>query len=128
MNPIRLATLLADRVRAVLPDGGDTVVEPTGGISVSHAGHWTTVGFGLLVADGSPEALYSGVWQVLSIAQDAVSESLREPWPPAPGPELALPEVRVEAGRIVMWFGDEDSPALRLDDLPLGPVDGDGSG
>lgn len=39
--------------------------------------------------------------------------------PPPPDPALADPEVRETDGRIEMWFGSEDAPALVLPPIDL---------
>ena len=63
-----------------------------------------------------PERFETAAWQVLSTAQDVVSETTGMPWPRATGAalDLALPFARVEGRTLHLWFGDEHAPAVRL--------------
>jgi hypothetical protein len=49
------------------------------------------------------------------MAQDIVSES-GDAWPAALGADgdVAAPETRAEGHTVLLWFGDEGAPVLRL--------------
>jgi hypothetical protein len=68
-----------------------------------------------------PERFETAAWQVLSSAQDVVSETTGMPWPRASGValDLALPFTRVERGTLHLWFGDEHAPAVTLTPIAL---------
>ena len=66
--------------------------------------------------DAEPQDYADAAWNVLSMAQDVVSESTTEPWPAAVAgtDDLAEPGARAENGQVDLWFGAEDQPALTL--------------
>lgn len=59
----------------------------------------------------------------LSTIQDFVAEELTIPWPAAgsgrSAPTLPLPDVSMDSMNIRLWFGDEASPVLELQPIPL---------
>jgi len=57
----------------------------------------------------------------LDVAQDYCSEVLRLPWPPSYGDRAVIPSPHavLRSGVLLMWFGDELSPALVLDSIEL---------
>lgn len=122
MEPSTFARELVTRLSGILPDGfaarvdGDVVhIEPPDGPGVS-----TSVGY-LDPAEAEPQDYADAAWNVLSMAQDVVSETAADPWPASvgPGPDLAEPGTRAEDRAIVLWFGPEDAPVLRLPSITL---------
>jgi hypothetical protein len=63
----------------------------------------------------------TAVQSTLSGIQDVIIEDIHGPWPgpPGPGPELPLPECRVSGDELLIWFGDEENPALALPPIRL---------
>ena len=112
MTPSELAAELAARLAAVLPpgfgarsDGGVVYVDaPDGFGSAASLDH-------LDPGEAEPQDLADAAWNVLSMAQDVVSETATEPWPSAAGPgrDLAEPGTRIEGRRIQL------SSARRID-------------
>ncbi len=52
-------------------------------------------------------------------AKDYIADTTTEPWPGTGGSQ-PNPDARVEADAILMWFGPEDAPVLRLP--PIDPT------
>jgi hypothetical protein len=122
MVPSTFARELVKRLSPILPDGyaaradGDTVhIDAPDGPGAS-----TSVGH-LDPAEAEPEDYADAAWNVLSMAQDKVSETTTDPWPASAGtgPDLAEPGTRAEGRAVVMWFGVEDAPVLRLPPISL---------
>ena len=122
MDASTLAVALAFRLMEVLPDGFSatgyghrvTIWSPRGW----SAGGWV----GMIDVVGREPANYEGAaWNVLSKAQDVVSESTAMPWPRARGEclDLALPGARCSDGVLHLWYGDEGDPVLRLRPIDL---------
>jgi len=122
MTPADFARALADRLASLLPGGfsvraeGETVtIEPPDRVpastSLSH----------IDPDEPDPEDYASAAWTVLSMAQDVVNETSGDPWPAGlgPGTDLAEPGTRAEGGTILLWFGAEDQPVLRLPAIDL---------
>ena len=123
MIPSTFAQELVKRLSAILPDGyaaraeGDTIhVDTPDGPGAS-----TSVGH-LNPAEAEAEDYADAAWNVLSMAQDVVSESTADPWP-APlvgaGADLPDPGTRADDGVIRLWFGAEESPVLSLPPIAL---------
>lgn len=122
MAPSTFARELVKRLSAILPDGyvaradGDTIhVDTPDGPGAS-----TSVGH-LDPAEAEAEDYADAAWNVLSMAQDVVSESTAEPWP-APvgaGADLPDPGTRADGRMIRLWFGAEDAPVLSLPPITL---------
>jgi hypothetical protein len=63
------------------------------------------------------------VYEVLDGLQDAVAEHLRAPWPSRDGRNMGLPEVRLTAESIHLWYGDaEREPVLAIPEIPLAEI------
>lgn len=75
----------------------------------------------LLDAEADARLLETVTRSTLSGVQDAISRARAEPWPVVAGDASAMPgpNARVADGVLHAWFGDEDSPALRLEPIPL---------
>ena len=124
MSPSIFARELVKRLSAILPAGfsaradGDTIhVDGPDELGAS-----TSVGY-LDPAEAEPQDYADAAWNVLSMAQDVVSETAADPWPApiGPGLDLAEPGTRVEGRAVVLWFGAEDAPVLRLPPVMLEP-------
>jgi hypothetical protein len=63
----------------------------------------------------------TAVQATLSGIQDVIIEDIRGPWPgpPGPGSGLPLPDCRVVGDELLVWFGDEATPALALPPIRL---------
>lgn len=61
---------------------------------------------------------------VLSDIQDCLVESLGGPWPKSPLGGIALPDVGSDrAGeRVMLWYGDEQTPTLALAPIEIGEL------
>ena len=71
--------------------------------------------------EANAEDYADAAWNVLSMAQDVVSETATEPWPAAIGPGLDLPDpgTRVEGQTVHLYFGTEEQPVLTLAPIQL---------
>ena len=127
IRPDVFARALVERLAAILPAGftaaadGDRVrVEAPDGQGAS-----TSLAH-LDQEEAEPQDYADAAWNVLSLAQDVVSETAADPWPAAlgPGSDLAEPGARVNGQTIHLYFGREDHPALHLAPIDVGP-DGD---
>ena len=122
MTPSAFARELVARLAAILPAGfaarADAEIihidSPDGTGSATSLAH-------IDPDDAEAEDYASAAWNVLSMAQDVVSETGGDPWPAAVGParDLAAPDTRVEGDAVHLWFGDEAAPVLRLAPIPL---------
>lgn len=127
ISPVQFASALVERLAAILP-AGFTARAGDGGIWIDAPdglGATTNVESLLDLDDPELEDYASAAWNVLSLAQDVVSETTADPWPAAigPGTDLAEPGTRVEGGTIALWFGAEEQPVLTLP-----PIEMDGGG
>lgn len=122
MTPTDFARELSARLAPLLPagfsvqaDGEAVTIDPPDHVlastSLSH----------IDPDDPDPEDYASAAWNVLSMAQDVVSETSGDPWPAGLGPGTDLPEpgTRVEGRAVHLWFGPEDEPVLTLDAIEL---------
>lgn len=116
---LRLATLLAQRLDAVVPrpfriqaDAG--MVSLYEGAAFDSSSDVT----GVLDQELDPDAAIgergsfawqaAGVaWNALSSVQDGVSEGTTDAWPSLPGGNLALPGTRTDGVSIFMWYGPD---------------------
>ena len=122
-NGTRLASALAERLAQVLPEG----------FSISSEGQWlwldTPDGFGSSAWAGAVDenptevTLYSGAAEtVLSSVQDGVTVTLRAPWPlvmVGGKHQMAMPGAKVVDGVLEMWYGNEETPVIRLEPIEL---------
>ena len=116
------ARMLVKRLQPVLPRG--FAVSAAGEVVSLEApdGTGSSASFAHLDPDDSePQDYADAAWNVLSMAQDVVSETATDPWPAAigPGTDLAEPGTRVDGRRVELFFGDEHAPVLRLDPIAL---------
>jgi hypothetical protein len=77
------------------------------------------------------DSLAHGVWGGLNHVQDAVVEYVHHGWPPVrpgtsgendAGIDLPMPGYRVTETEVHLWYGDESSPALTFEPIPLSEV------
>jgi len=68
------------------------------------------------------ELVQLAAWAILNGAQDSVIEMLREQWPLGPNGRVAEPAARVEGELLLMWFGKEDQPVIRLSPVSVGEI------
>lgn len=62
---------------------------------------------------------------MLSGVQDCVIEDLKGSWPSAKsGDELPLPGAQAVGDSVLGWYGDEDTPVVGLDAIPLSELIG----
>jgi hypothetical protein len=111
-----LAQELCDRMKEVIPPGiavsteGDRLVFRSSysrGRAGSYACQWLHKGTGTL-----SERVREAARLAFSDLQDFVDEETTEPWPGATSPPT--PHARIEAGRVMVWFGDPQAPDLAI--------------
>lgn len=122
MTGAGFAKALADRLGAVLPpgfsarsDGADFYVDAPDSLgSATSLAH-------LDAGEAEAQDYADAAWNVLSMAQDVVSETTPDPWPAAAGSgsDLAEPSTVVDGSQIRLWFGAEDDPVLTLPPIAL---------
>ena len=64
------------------------------------------------------ENLETAVRAALSAVQDYIAETTTEPWP-GTGGRQPNPDARLEVNTVLMWFGPEGAPVLRLPPIDL---------
>lgn len=116
-----LARELCERMQEVIPSGigvsteGELLVFRSGyssGRAGSYACAWLHRG------SGSPsERVREAARLAFSDLQDFVDEETTEPWPGTTSPPA--PSARIEAGRVIVWFGDPGAPDLAITPLPI---------
>jgi hypothetical protein len=124
MTAALLASALAARLAVVLPpgfrarsDGSDFYLDAPDGLgSATSLAH-------LDGDDVAPQDYADAAWNVLSMAQDVVSETIVAPWPAAAGSgsDLAEPSATVDGSQIHLFFGPEDNPVLTLPPIAIDP-------
>jgi len=118
-----LAVALARRLNQVVPAGIDVHVQGAD-LVVLHNGH-------VVGTSGAPailetvealrepgENLETAVRAALSGVQDYIADVTTEPWPGTAGSQ-PNPDARVDSAAVLMWFGPEDAPVLRLPPIDL---------
>lgn len=120
----RLASLLAERIAEILPPpltvraSGDALKLYADGIAVGGA-----TAASILEDGDDAEQVRTAAWAVLSTIQDDVMEHLTEPWPVGAGGQGALPEARIDASHLHLWFGErEEAAVVRLRPISLAEV------
>lgn len=114
-----LAEVLAARLDAVAPPG----------VRVRAEGSAVLVARGAMQLGGSaaPELVTrrtddrqveTVALSTISGVQDVFAEELAQPWPASSG-EMPAPDVRIEAGVLLAWFGTREHPSLSLRSYPL---------
>ena len=72
------------------------------------------------------ENLSLAAMSILSTYQDRIIRDLKRGWPPSgrchdgvydSGDDLPWPDVEIASGRLRLWFGEKDDPALELQPL-----------
>jgi hypothetical protein len=122
MTGAGFARALAERLAAVLPPG---FMARSVGAKVyldapDSIGSATSLGH-LDAEDVEPQDYADAAWNVLSMAQDVVSETATDPWPAAAGSgsDLAEPWTSVHGTELRLGFGADDAPAMTLPPIPL---------
>jgi hypothetical protein len=122
MSPMEFAQALVASLGTVLPPGfaaraeGHVIrLEAPDGLGAS-----TSIGY-LDPQEATAEDYADAAWNVLSMAQDVVSETIADPWPAGMGSGTDLPEpgTRVEGQTVHLYFGAEEDPVLILAALRL---------
>ena len=119
----RLSAALAKSLARDLPDEF-SIEDRDGSLQVIHDGRvigGTAIGLLLESLGVSPAHIASVVLSALSDVQDALAIELRTPWP-ADAHRQPMPNVRVVAGDLHLWFGDDRSPVLVLAPIALARV------
>ena len=122
MTPTAFARELAAALAASLPEGFTATAEDEYVTIESPDGLGSTTALNIDPEEADdPDAYADAAEGVLSLAQDVVSETTGTPWPPTTGPnlDLAIPGARADGGVVHLWYGDEDSPMLRLREIRL---------
>ena len=67
------------------------------------------------------ERIETAVRATLDGIQDVIIEDIHGSWPgpPGSGSELPMPDCRVAGDELLVWFGDEATPALALPPIRL---------
>jgi hypothetical protein len=108
-------------MKEVIPSGigvsaeGDHLVfrsSYSSGRAGSYACQWIHRGTGSL-----SERVREAARLAFSDLQDFVDEETTEPWPGTTSPPP--PHARVEAGRVIVWFGDPQTPDLAITPLSI---------
>jgi hypothetical protein len=122
INPEQFARVLVARLAPILPPGfaaradGEVVrIEADDG-----AGASTSLAH-LDPDEAEPQDYADAAWNVLSMVQDVVSETVTEPWPAALDgtTDLAEPGAAAEGASVRLFFGPEDRPVLTLRSIDL---------
>ena len=122
-----LSVALAARLSPVVPPG--IVVRASGrDVVVRTRSLWSATDVCRILASGPDQRLQLewACYAVLDHVQDVVIGELRRGWPSSrpgwldwweSGSLLPLPDVRVQSGKVFLWFGQEHAPALALEPL-----------
>ena len=119
----RLSAALTKSLARDVPDGF-SIEDRDGSLQVTHEGRvvgGTAIGFLLESLGESPAHIASVVLSALSDVQDAIAIELRTPWP-ADAHRQPMPNARVVAGDVHLWFGDDRSPVLVFAPIALARV------
>lgn len=68
------------------------------------------------------DVLFTATWSVLSALQDVISELTRDAWPSTDRRTMALPDVRVDADAVHLWYGEERAPLIPLPPIRLDEI------
>lgn len=116
-----LARELCARMREVIPAGIGVSTEDdrlvfrssySTGRAGSYACQWLNQGSGTL-----SERVREAARLAFGDLQDFVDEETTEPWPGTTSPPT--PHARIEAGSVIVWFGDPQAPDLAVTPLPV---------
>jgi hypothetical protein len=121
MDAAVLAQELCDRMKEVIPAGigvsadGDLLMfrsSYSSGTAGSYACQWIHTGTGSVT-----ERVRQAARLAFSDLRDFVNEETTEPWPGVTSPPR--PDARIEAGRVIIWFGDPQAPDLVIPSIQL---------
>jgi hypothetical protein len=121
-----LAVSLSARLNDFTPDGL-SIGATDGAIEVYSGGRVIGGSPALEIIDENddrsvPERIETAVQATLSGIQDVVIEDIHSPWPTKQNQgssEIPQANCRVAAGELLVWFGDEEDPALALPPIRL---------
>lgn len=117
----RLAVELAIRVQAIVPDWVTVRAVGTSVLFLASGqpGGATLTDLGARPRDAS--YLANVGLNVLSYAQDIVSEASAVAWPPVEGDRSAMkmPQAEVRGDELLLWYGDDQEPVFRCAPLRL---------
>jgi hypothetical protein len=122
----RFARTLAERIGEILPP--PLTVHVDGSLIDVYADGICQGGSGAAVIveadDGRTlrERVETAGRAVLSGIQDCVSEYLTRQWPAGADGQMAMPDVRVEAERVHLWFGAAEAATVTLRPIGLGEL------
>ena len=127
IKPEQFARTLVERLGPVLPAG--FTVRADGDVVRIEGGEGLGASASLALLDpeeAEPQDYADAAWNVLSMAQDVVSETAAEPWPAPMGSADDIPEpgTRVEGLTIHLYFGPDEQPVLLLSPIDLGQEGG----
>ena len=130
VDGVALAEALAQRLDSVVPrpirvwaDKGLLWTNEPGAVDIASVA--------AQVHDADFDSLAHAVWGGLNFVQDAVVEYVHHGWPPAQpatsgeddaGVDLPMPGYRVTQTEVHLWYGEESSPALIFEPIPLSEV------
>ncbi|MCC7126845.1 MAG: hypothetical protein IT178_18490 [Acidobacteria bacterium] len=120
MSPASFAAALADRLAAILPAGFGARAEGDAVYVDSPEGLGAATSLSQIDPDEADAQDYAdAAWNVLSMAQDVVSETRGEPWPAAVGADVADPGSDATDGEVRLWFGPAGQPVLTLPPISM---------
>ena len=118
-----LAAALADRLDELAPPGIN--VDARGAdLVVLHDGHVVGISGAPAILETVEalreprENLETAVRAALAGVQDYIAQTTTEPWP-GTARSQPNPDARVSSDAVLMWFGPEDAPVLRLRPIDL---------
>ena len=131
VSGLLLADALADRFRRIVPapycvssaNGVLRVESPT--VSWTAESHVAELlGDENALDDDANGRIVTASWNALSLVQDYISETLREPWPSASHQTVRrrsffLPNVQIESDALRLWIGDATNVVLELEPIDL---------
>ena len=124
VSSLRFASALANRLNAVVPAAVTVRSDGHKVMVVTESGQDGGSGAAAILEDENGrdliERIETACRAVLNGVQDGVMEELREGWPAQGDPGgLPLPGARVVGDEVHLWYGEEKSPAVRLQPIRL---------
>lgn len=130
MSPINagsrdLAEALAGGLSQIVPDGF-TVLSDNSDVVVYSGGRSLCGSAALAIIDADDgrtlqEKIETAVIAAVTGVQDCIIEALQGPWPgkSTRGPDLPLPDCRIEGSQLKVWFGEESRPDAVIPPITL---------
>ena len=121
----KLAAALAQRLNNIVPAPFHLSAD-NGHVNIHNADVLDTICYTPdIVEDESrdlTDLLETVTLSVLSSVQDIISEETRDAWPSTDGRTMALPDARIDAEAVHLWYGEEESPLVRLPPIRLDEI------